>query len=127
MRIWGDGPVGRTTPANNGLMTFSRSKRYAHIVRTPLGSAARQLSALHALILQDAFRHAAARAGVLLTTQKNRETKRERQTVLKELVAFTEPGLGETPPASGRPQVALDGYPSPLAEWQHEFTALPSN
>src|ERR1039457_1050570 len=33
-RALGGRPTGRPTPASNGLITFSRSKRYAHIVRT---------------------------------------------------------------------------------------------
>jgi hypothetical protein len=67
-----------------------------------------RLSSLHALILEDAFAHAATRAAALLTTRKQRGAKSERQTVLTLLAAFTAAGLGETP----------------LEEWSHELTAL---
>ncbi len=87
--------------------------------------AALRLSALHALILQDALAQTARKTAALLTaTQKQREAKRERQAVLKELAAFTEASLGETLPDSVRSQNDLDGFPSPLAEWNHELTAL---
>src|SRR5208337_4701488 len=70
--------------------------------------AALQLNALHALILEDAFAHIAAQAAALITAQKQRRTKNERQAVLNQLAAFTEVGIGETP----------------LKEWSHELTAL---
>jgi len=82
--------------------------------------AALRLSALHALILQDAFGHAATHAAALLTTQKQRETKSERQSVLKQLAAFTE-DTGETPSDSVLFQFAP---PSTLKKWNHETTAL---
>jgi hypothetical protein len=86
--------------------------------------AAFQWSALHALILQNACGRTATRAAALLKTQKERETKRERQVVLKELAAFTEAGPGEPPPTRMPSEAAPGGYPSPLVEWRHEFTAL---
>ncbi|HEY5504002.1 MAG TPA: hypothetical protein VIK28_02500 [Sedimentisphaerales bacterium] len=70
--------------------------------------AAFQLFLLHVLIQEDAFAHTATQAAALLTTRKQRETKNERQAVLKQLAAFTEAGIGETP----------------LKEWGHELTAL---
>jgi hypothetical protein len=57
-----------------------------------------RLSALHALILQDAFAHMATHAA-----------------------AFMEAGIGETPSGSVLFQFAP---PSPLTEWSHETTAL---
>jgi hypothetical protein len=57
-----------------------------------------RLSALHALILQDAFAHTATNAA-----------------------AFTEAGIGEPPPGSVFFQFAA---PSPLTEWSQETTAL---
>jgi hypothetical protein len=86
--------------------------------------AALRLSALHALILQDALAQTARQTSALLAPQKQRKAKMERQAVLKELAAFTEEGLGETPPDNVRSQNHLDGFPSPLAEWNHELTAL---
>jgi hypothetical protein len=97
------------------------ARRKAESIRL---QAACQWSALHALILQNAFGRAAARAAALLTTQKQPGTKSERQAVLKELAAFTEAGPGVTPPARMPSEAAPDGYPSPLAEWRHEHTAL---
>jgi hypothetical protein len=80
-----------------------------------------RLSALHALILQDAFAHTATHAATLLATQKQRETKSKRQAVLKQLAAFTESGIDETPPDSVFFQIAP---PSPLEEWSNKTSAL---
>lgn len=88
--------------------------------------AALQLSALHALILQDAVGHAATQAAAWIKAHKlaDADAERERQAVLKLLAAFTEAGLGETLPDNVRFQNALYGHPSPLEEWHHELTAL---
>ena len=86
--------------------------------------AALQLSALHALILQDAFAQTARQTAALLTTQKQRDAKSERQAVLKLLAAFMEADIRQTPSDPVPPQDALSRYPTPLAEWNHEHTAL---
>ena len=80
-----------------------------------------QLSALHALILQDAFTHTAKQAAALLAAQNQRRTKKEREAVLKQLAAFTEADIDEAPPDCLPFQIAA---PSPLEEWSQETTAL---
>ena len=83
-----------------------------------------KLSALHALILQDAFAETARQTTVSLTKQKQRGAKPNREAVLKLLAAITEADICETPSGPLPPEDDSHRYPSPLAEWSHELTAL---
>ncbi len=80
-----------------------------------------QLSAFHALMLQDGFAYTSTHAAALLATQNQRRTKKEREAVLKQLAAFTEADIDEAPPDCLPFQIAA---PSPLEEWSQETTAL---
>jgi hypothetical protein len=75
-------------------------------------------------MLQDAFAQTATQTAALLTTQKQRDAKPERQAVLKLLAAFTEADLHETLSDSAPAKDTLSIYPAPLAEWNHELAAL---
>jgi hypothetical protein len=86
--------------------------------------AALRLSALHALILQDALAQTARQTTVLLTKQKQSGAKAEREAVLKLLAALTEVDICETLSHPVPPEDHANRYPSPLAEWNHELTAL---
>jgi hypothetical protein len=86
--------------------------------------AALRLSALHALILQDALAQTARQTAALLTKRKQSGAKPEREAVLKQLAAFTEVDICETPSGPVPPEDDSNRYPSPLAEWNHELTAL---
>jgi len=86
--------------------------------------AALRLSALHSLILQDAFAQMATQTAVLLTTQNQPRANSKRQKVLKLLAAFTDADMHEKLPDRVLLQDALSRYPAPLEEWHHEFTAL---
>ena len=107
------------------LIASSNQTMQAKFERISL-EAGLKLSALHSLILEEAFAQTASQAIALIKPQKrvDADAARQHQTVLKQLAAFAEVGILRTPFKSLQPENKSMDFPSPLEEWSGELTTL---